>query len=136
MRGASGRSATSVVLLRYLAFQVPGWILAACLLFAASRWWTLPGWLGPALLLALVVKDCVLFPFVRDAYEPHSGGGAAALIGRTATARDPLRPEGYVRLAGELWRAELAGGGEVPAGARVRVVAVRGLTLLVETEEA
>jgi membrane protein implicated in regulation of membrane protease activity len=40
---------------------------------------------------------------------------------------------GYVRIGGELWRAEAASG-FVPRGAPVRVVAVRGLTLVVEPE--
>jgi membrane protein implicated in regulation of membrane protease activity len=82
-----------------------------------------------------VVKDAALFPLLRIAYEPRSGGGAAALVGARGTALDPLAPEGYVRIASELWRAELAAGcAPLAPGARVRVRSVHGLTLVVEPD--
>lgn len=104
-------------------------------LAAAVHWWQLGESLAWLLLGLFVVKDLVLFPFVRRAYEPSSGGGARALVGRIAVASDPLAPAGYVRLGGELWRAELRSGDPAAAGARLRVVDVRGLTLMVERFE-
>jgi membrane-bound serine protease (ClpP class) len=56
--------------------------------------------------------------------------GAEALRGRTAEVVRPCRPLGYVRLGGELWQARCAEGAD--RGDEVRVVALEGLTLLVE----
>src|SRR5207245_11747230 len=55
---------------------------------------------------------------------------AEGLVGKTATVRERLGPEGQVMVSGEIWRA-VAEGEPVDAGARVRVVAVDGLTLRV-----
>jgi membrane protein implicated in regulation of membrane protease activity len=122
------------VVLRYLAFQVPGWMVLALVLAGAMAWWELSATLAGAVFALFVLKDAVLFPFVRAAYEPRSGGGAEALVGERARAEEALAPEGYVRIGAELWRAELARG-RAERGAVLRVVAVRGLTLVVEPEE-
>jgi membrane-bound serine protease (ClpP class) len=51
-------------------------------------------------------------------------------VGQVATAKERLAPEGQVLVHGEIWRA-VAEGEPVEAGARVRVIAVNGLTLKV-----
>ena len=56
--------------------------------------------------------------------------GLETIIGAAATAVTALRPEGQVRVRGELWQARCTAGADV--GAAVRVVGVDGLTLLVE----
>ncbi len=56
--------------------------------------------------------------------------GAAGMVGRLAVARGELGPEGHVNVDGEIWRA-VAEGGSIPAGEKVRVTAVEGLTLRV-----
>ena len=122
------------MVLRYLAFQIPGWAVLALVLGAAMAWWELSRTLAAAIFALFVIKDAVLFPFVRVAYEPRSGGGAEALVGQRARAEEELAPEGYVRVGAELWRAELVRG-SAERGAALRVVAVRGLTLVVELEE-
>jgi len=58
--------------------------------------------------------------------------GAETLIGARAEVVTPCRPEGQVRIQGELWRARCEGGAEL--GDQVRVVERSGLTLLVEQE--
>ena len=55
--------------------------------------------------------------------------GAETLIGKTAVVVEPCRPEGQVRLDGELWRARSAAGAEL--GERVVVEELEGLTLVV-----
>lgn len=122
------------MLLRYLLFQIPGWALLAVVLVAAMAWWDLSGALAASIFALFVIKDAVLFPFVRVAYEPKSGGGAQALVGQRVVAEEALAPEGYVRIGAELWRAELARGA-ARRGETLRVVAVRGLTLVVESED-
>ena len=56
--------------------------------------------------------------------------GAETLIGREAVVVVPCRPEGQVRLDGELWQARC--GDAADPGDRVRVRALDGLTLLVD----
>ncbi len=122
---------TDATLLRYWLFQLPGALAVTALLVLLVHWWDLSPRLAVAFLVIWVLKDLALYPFVRKAYEPRSGGGADALLGAIASARDRLDPEGYVRVGHELWRAR-ARGGAVEKGASVRVVEVRGLTLVVE----
>lgn len=58
--------------------------------------------------------------------------GTETLIGKTGVARQPLHPNGIVHVEGEEWTAENATGEDIPAGARIRVIAVDGLRLRVE----
>ena len=56
--------------------------------------------------------------------------GAQTLIGREAVVLTPCRPEGQVRLDGEIWQARCAAGAD--PGDTVRVVGRDGLLLVVE----
>lgn len=56
--------------------------------------------------------------------------GAEALVGRRAVVSADCLPEGQVRVAGELWRAQCRAGAR--AGEEVVVREVDGLTLVVE----
>jgi membrane-bound serine protease (ClpP class) len=60
--------------------------------------------------------------------------GSDALIGETALAMEDLAPEGQVLVHGELWRARASE--PVARGSNLRVVATRGLILVVEPDEA
>ena len=56
------------------------------------------------------------------------------MIGMQGIAQDRLAPGGYVQVRGELWQAELMGGGTpVEKGAAVKVRKTRGLTLIVQS---
>jgi len=118
---------------RYVALQVPGWVLATCL-----AWWLvakagLAPWLAALGCALFVIKDFALYPWLRDAYAVGEPAPSALLVGRTGVARERIDPSGYVRVGAELWRAELAPGcAAIDAGAPVRVCSVRGLTLIVE----
>jgi membrane-bound serine protease (ClpP class) len=56
--------------------------------------------------------------------------GVEQLVGATGEVTERLAPSGHIRVLGELWQARSSS--ELPPGARVRVVAVHGLTLEVE----
>lgn len=60
--------------------------------------------------------------------------GVEGMRGAQGTVASALAPEGTVHVEGELWSAD-AGGLHVPAGVRVRVVAVEALRLRVEPVE-
>jgi len=122
---------------RYLAFQVPGWVLAALLSGLAHAWWKVPTWAALAAVALWVLKDAVLFPFVWRAYGPGPTHDARVPPGARARAREDLQPTGYVEVAGELWRAELLPGEPlVRAGESVRVVGREGFTLRVSRAPA
>ena len=65
--------------------------------------------------------------------------GVERLVGAEGVVIEALAPRGQVRVQAEVWTATLAAGGTqlVPVGATERVLAVRGLSLVVEpTTEA
>jgi membrane protein implicated in regulation of membrane protease activity len=122
---------------KYTLFQVPELLAVAVLAWYARGWVGLPDWAAAGVVALWIAKDVALFPFLRRAYEPTSRGGVSDLVGAVGRAEGALASAGWVRVGAELWQAELAeGAAPVPAGARVRVRAVRGLTLLVEADEA
>jgi membrane protein implicated in regulation of membrane protease activity len=118
----------------YLVLQVPDILLAGLILFVLHRWAGLPyGWAAGAF-VAWIVKDIAMYPVVRGVLSP-ARTGADAFIGARGVVSDALAPLGYVRLDGELWRAEcLQPRQAIPVGAPVVVRAVQGLTFLVEAE--
>lgn len=116
----------------YLLLQIPGYLLAGLLLWLlVERGWLSAGWAAAAL-LAWVGKDLALYPAMRRVFQPSPLGGNA-LVGALGVVEAPLSPRGLVRIGGELWRAEpLRQGDSIPAGTRVVVRGIHGLTLSVE----
>ncbi len=121
---------------KYALLQVPGAIVVGALLGAGVRWWDLDPRVAGGLFALWLLKDALLFPVLRIAYETDGvRGGPGDLIGARGTAIQVLAPEGYVRVGAERWRARVLPGSEsVPVGAAVRVQAVEGLTLVVERD--
>jgi len=123
------------VFARYLVLQIPGQFIAGVTLVMLVRWTELTPMLAGLLFVLWVIKDLVMYPVTRIAYERQEGGqGADALLGALGVAQEDLAPEqiGYVRVGAELWRARLRGGERVARGAAVVVTEVSGLTLQVE----
>lgn len=124
-------------LIRYLLFQLPGWVLAAAILTGLRYWAGIPGWVALGLFMLWVAKDLVMYPLLRTAYESGAKTGAEQLIGARGIAQDELSPRGYVRVRGELWRAEVRPSDPpIPRGGPVRVLAADGMTLIVREEKA
>ena len=129
---ASG--ATPWVVLRYALFQIPELgLVAVGLFFAHDVGWLTP--LGAGLVFAAwLIKDVVLFPFVRNAYAPQNGRLPRDPRGQVGVAPDGLEIEGYIRLGPERWRARRATDSDrIAPGESVRVVSLEGLTLVVES---
>jgi membrane protein implicated in regulation of membrane protease activity len=114
-------------LARYLLWQAPGWIAVAAALAVLGWLAGLPAWVVPVGVAAVVVKDLAMYRVVRHTLDPPR----TRLLGARGRAVERLAPVGYVRVDGELWRAETTGR-EVAAGAEVVVREVNGLTLRVE----
>ena len=124
-------------LAKYLLIQIPGWILVVVGLWLIRQWVDFPLWAAIGLFLLWVIKDLVMFPIVRPAFEPGGKSGVERLIGARGIAQERLAPSGYIRVGGELWRAEaLTTDESIPEGSRVRVQAVRGLTLLIQPDKS
>lgn len=91
-------------------------------------------------LIALGVLSGITFYVVsRKVLAAHRNAevrtGTEEMVGSTAEARTSIDPEGRVWLGGTLWSARLADGASpVEPGAKVRVEAVDGLTLVVHPE--
>lgn len=118
---------------RYLLFQVPEWVAASLVAYAVVHFELVSPTLTLSVLAVFVIKDLVLFPVTRIAYEPGRPHGADALLGARAVAIHDLAPEGYVRIGAESWHARIGSPGvRVPQGATVEVRAVVDLTLIVE----
>ncbi len=119
---------------RYTLFQIPVLILLSLGLGAAVRWWDLPVLVAFGLVAAWIAKDVIMYPILCVAYQSGGSGGVYEIHGALGVVVQPLAPSGYVRLGSELWRAELVtNSGSVSVGSAIRVVEVRGLTLLVES---
>ena len=120
---------------RYILLQIPGWLIAAIVLLEAHRWFALSPWIAGGILMALIIKDFVIYPFVRTAYESNAKTGAEQLIGVQGVAQKELAPQGQVRVRGELWRAKVAPDSQpVARGEQVRVLDVQGVTLIVTAD--
>ena len=116
---------------RYTAFQIPGWIIAS-----VGGWWlhyslNVPAWISASIL----VKDYVLYPVLRFAYEADSRQRIEHLIGIHGTAVESLDPNGYIRVHGELWQATSEGTDTaVIAGTNVTVIGTHGMVLIVRKQ--
>jgi len=131
--------AISRALGRYTLLQIPGLFVIGVSLVLLVRWTSLSEPLAWGLFGLWVLKDVAFYPILRIGYETHAGsGGVDGMLGATGVTQEALAPGAPVTvLVGpERWTARLAAGADpLPAGARVRVVAVRNLTLLVEAAE-
>jgi membrane protein implicated in regulation of membrane protease activity len=128
-------SGLRTVLSRYVLFQLPELLLVGMALLILVGLNVLTVNLGWLLLAVWLLKEVVLFPFVRRAYEPSDPSGTARLLGATGVVIQRLDLAGTVRVGPELWTARLeAGSDPAEVGTTVCVKSVEGLTLHVALE--
>jgi membrane-bound ClpP family serine protease len=121
--------------LRYLLFQIPQWFVLALFLWLLIDQNAAPLWATQVFFIVWVLKDLAIYPWVRRAYETDVKTGAERLIGATGITQEPLDPEGFIKINGELWKARVdAANQPVDRNSRVKVRATSGLILLVESE--
>jgi membrane protein implicated in regulation of membrane protease activity len=121
------------IYIRYILLNIPGLAAVILILIVVQYWVVLPAWLIGSIIGFWIVKDVLLFPFVWRAYDGEQTGQSRSMIGERAIARKRLAPTGYVRIHGELWRAEKIGDGPpIEIGQTVKIVKMKGLTLMVE----
>ena len=121
------------VLAKYILFQIPGWGMAGGLAWWAHHSWGVPSLWAVGGVCLFVVKDAVLYPFVKKAYSVAPGKGAAPEPGTEVVVTDDLDPKGFVRVGAELWKAEiLVHHAPLRSGSSATIRSVEGLTLIVE----
>jgi membrane protein implicated in regulation of membrane protease activity len=119
--------------IRYTILQIPGLVLLVFGITVINRFVSIPLWLFFIIIAAWLLKDILLFPKVWRAYDPVSIAQIERLLGKNAVVVDRLNPAGYVRIRGELWKAEVNGhGAEVNTGKTVKVSSFKGMKLIVE----
>jgi len=92
----------------------------------------------PWLIATVAIVITAVFAFVINrvvrAHRRQAKTGKEELIGKTATVKEALNPEGTVFLKGERWRA-ISEKGRVKTGEEVTITRVDGLTLYVTGKE-
>jgi len=119
-------------LIRYVALQVPGFLIVLILLMHARDQDWISGSTVVLVLAVLVFKDVVLYPFYKRAMQPGYTDMVARLHGERAWVVNTLDPEGQVKLKGEIWNAKSIHRELIEAGSWVRVSGHRGLQLHVQ----
>lgn len=91
----------------------------------------LAGGLLAALLLTVALFAALSLFEILQLRKRRAATGASGMVDTLGVVRESLTPTGWAFVNGELWRAVASDGLTVLAGVAVRVVAVRGLTLVV-----
>ncbi|MGQ9477225.1 MAG: NfeD family protein [Candidatus Bipolaricaulia bacterium] len=100
------------------------------LILVLAQFIHLPLWLAVTIPAGKFLKFLLVYPAVRRSTKQPAYTGMESLIGEQGFVVDPLNPEGYVKVRGELWRAR-SEGLPIPAGTEIEVHATDGIRLLV-----
>ncbi len=90
-------------------------------------------WQVPVLLAGLAWESVTAFYWIKRSQRRRARVGAEELLGRHAVVVEPCRPEGKIKIRGELWNARCEGGAD--RGQEVVVRGLEGLTLLVDVSD-
>jgi membrane-bound ClpP family serine protease len=127
---------TGKIVVRYACIQSLETLAFILILMLAGKWLEIPLWLFITLCAVWVAKDFILFPFVWHAYDWDHKKESNPMVGIPGVAHQRLDPLGYVEVRGERWQAELSDPQHaVEKGEAIRVVGMKGLTLLVDPEK-
>ncbi len=124
------------VLLRYWLLQLPATALLIVILVLLKDWLEIPRWALWSIVATWVAKDALLYPLVWRSYDAAYPITAHSMEGADGVATERIDPTGYVRVRGELWRAELMNGvAPIDKGERVLVEMRRDFILLVRPRD-
>ena len=128
---------TSKIVVKYTLLQLPELGLLLIALVLAKRWVVVSDWVFWGLIIAWITKDIILFPVTWRSYDWESEDRYRSMVGARGLTKDRLAPSGFIQIRGELWKAEVWGGGRpIEKGERVEVREIKGLTLYVRPDEA
>jgi len=118
--------------LRDIAFQLPSWLVVAFIAMALDIWSELPRPLLVGAFALFLVKDFVIYPWVRSAYEHTEHDPGSEMLAARGVVIVSLDPVGWVQVGSERWRAETVDDAlPLAPGTAVEVFRVRGHTLFV-----
>ena len=118
---------------RYALYQIPDVAILIVILFVLHQWVGLTLLWLMGLIGFWMVKYVFVFSFVWRAYDRPRSGDVSSLIGIEGIVEKHLDPSGYIRVHGELWRAEVIGKmTAIEKGQTVLIEKADGLTLLVK----
>ena len=136
MRLKIKKNIPSRVYIRYGLLAIPGTVVLVLVLIVVRNWVPIPFWLQVALIFLWIAKEIVLFPFIWRAYDPGRSEVSRSMIGESGFTRQKLAPAGYIRIQGELWKAEIMPGNPpIEKGQWVQVKKSEGLKLFVVPQE-
>jgi len=84
---------------------------------------------------ASVIVSGFLIIVIRAVYKVHRQKpttGEAGITGETAVVYQDLNPQGLVKVYGEIWKAVSVDGEKIKKGQEVKIISLKGLTLLVK----
>jgi membrane protein implicated in regulation of membrane protease activity len=117
---------------RYLLFQIPGWCMAALLLLLLGHYQMISFSGALICFAAWMLKDWILYPWLKSAYKVSTRTGSKTLIGYKGVAESHLAPEGLIRVRGELWRAVASPRDLIiRTGIAVEIIDTDGMTVFV-----
>jgi membrane protein implicated in regulation of membrane protease activity len=121
------------VLIRYALLQLPSIAVLILVLIVLRSYIDLPGYAFWGTVFLWILKDILLYPIVGRYYNPDYRKDRFSMVGMTGIAQEPLAPNGYVRVRGELWKAKVIDKDIIiNAGENVIIRGMDGLTLIVE----
>jgi membrane protein implicated in regulation of membrane protease activity len=111
-------------------------VIISLVMWLLQQWGKISLWLALLFIGIWLLKDIVMYPFVKNAFKPQQQKNNRSLIGLKGVAEDDLAPLGYIRVGDELWKARAAKNGmQISKGDVVIVEREEGLTLLVRKVE-
>jgi membrane-bound ClpP family serine protease len=126
------KNISSRVYIRYALFQLPGTVILISIMLLLQYYIGFDWSVFWIILVAWVIKDILMFPFIWRSYDQSSSGTMVDMKGKEAIVTRKLDPEGYVRVGRELWYAILDDGENAEKGEEVSVVNRNGLKLIVQ----
>ena len=128
----SNRWSTRIIL-RYTLLQLPALALLLMALVLVQRWLDIPDWVFWGSIMIWIAKDVVLFFFTWRAYDTTAARPGRSMVGARGITQNRIAPSGFIHVRGELWKAEVwEGGRPIEIGERVKVINIKGLTLIVQ----
>ena len=120
-------------LILYVLLQIPSLAVLILILMVLRSYMDLSQYAFWGTVGLWILKDILLYPVVGRYYNPNYRKDRFSMIGLSGVAQEPLKPTGYVRVRGELWKAKILDQNTyINAGEPIIIRGIDGLTLLVE----
>lgn len=115
----------------YMALELAELLGIIGIIIVIAQFIPIPLWLAVAIPAGKLLKFLLVYPSVRRSGRQPVATGLESLLRKRGVVVDPLDPEGYVKIQGELWRARSAGP-PIDPGVAVEVCGLERTRLLVK----